>query len=210
MSGFDADFLLGSDVVEISRFLLGKSLFTRLPVIGHGERTATGASLTGGLIVETEAYAGVTDRASHAYGDRRTKRTETMYRRGGVAYVYLCYGIHSLLNVVTNREGVPHAVLIRAIQPTHGIEIMLKRRGLNRIEPRLCNGPGSLTRALGIDVHHDGTDLQGPAIWIEDTPDYSVADSDIVAAPRVGVAYAGPDAELPWRFVLSGNLTRNT
>ena len=114
------------------------------------------------MIIETEAYAGPEDKASHAYGNRRTKRTEVMFHKGGVAYVYLCYGIHSLFNVVTNQEGTPHAVLIRAIQPEIGIETMLKRRGKTKLDNTLTNGPGSLAKALGIGLKHNGVKLISP------------------------------------------------
>ena len=117
MSKLSADFYQRDDVLLISHELLGKVLCTNF----HGK-------LTSGIIVETEAYAGITDKASHAYGGRRTKRTKTMYASGGTAYVYLCYGIHHLFNIVTNKENIPHAVLIRAIQPRVGIDIILQRR----------------------------------------------------------------------------------
>lgn len=176
-------------MVAISRELLGKYLFTRLP----------GQPLTGGRIVETEAYAGPEDRASHAHGNRRTARTEVMFRGGGVVYVYFCYGMHDMLNVVTNAEGVPHAILIRAIEPTHGIETMLRRRGKARLDRSLTSGPARVTRALGIDRRHNGTALDGPPIWIEDRGE-TATDAEIVAGPRVGVAYAGPHAKRLWRF----------
>lgn len=174
------------DVCEVARALLGKALFTR----------NSGGVVTGGLITETEAYAGVVDRASHAYGGRRTARTEVMYRAGGVAYVYLCYGIHCLLNAVTNVQGVPHAVLIRALEPTRGIELMRKRRKNRAIAP----GPGALCEALGIRLRHNGASLQGTALWIEDVGTV-VSPSSVLATPRIGVAYAGEDAKLPYRFV---------
>ena len=136
------------DVVKIARELLGKILVTEF-----GVRTS-------GIIVETEAYAGITDKASHAYGGRRTGRTEVMYSPGGTAYVYLCYGIHHLFNVVTNIEGIPHAVLIRAIEPVEGIETMLERRGKTKLSPSLTAGPGALSQALGISTALTGTSLQ--------------------------------------------------
>src|ERR1700742_4256945 len=128
-----------NDVVQISRELLGKYLFTCI----DGE-------ITGGYIVETEAYHGVIDRASHAFGNRQTPRTSTMFKKGGIIYVYLCYGIHEMLNVVTSPEGVPHAVLIRALNPTDGIDIMLMRRNMNAIKNNITAGPGSVAQALGI------------------------------------------------------------
>ena len=188
MSKLPADFYQREDVLVISRELLGKVLCTNF----YGK-------LTSGIIVETEAYAGVTDKASHAYGGRRTKRTETMYAKGGYAYVYLCYGIHHLFNIVTNKENIPHAVLIRAIQPRDGIEIMLQRRNKKKVNQSLTAGPGSLTRALGITVKNSGTLLMDNLIWLEDQ-NINYTNQDILATPRVGVQYAGKDAQNPWRF----------
>jgi DNA-3-methyladenine glycosylase len=188
MSKLPADFYQREDVLLISRELLGKVLCTNF----HDK-------LTSGIIVETEAYAGVTDKASHAYGGRRTKRTETMYAKGGSAYVYLCYGIHHLFNIVTNKENIPHAVLIRAIQPQDGIEIMLQRRNKKKVDQSLTAGPGSLTRALGITVKDSGTFLMNDLIWLEDQ-NINYSNQDILSSPRVGVQYAGKDAQKPWRF----------
>jgi len=193
MSKLPVDFYQGDDVLLISRELLGKVLCTNF----HGK-------LTSGIIVETEAYAGVTDKASHAYGGRRTKRTETMYAKGGSAYVYLCYGIHQLFNIVTNKENIPHAVLIRAIQPRDGIEIMLQRRNKKKIDHTLTSGPGSLTRALGITVKNSGTFLMDNLIWLEDQ-NINYTNQDILATPRVGVQYAGKDTQNPWRFQIENN-----
>ena len=183
-----ADFYQRDDILAISRELLGKVLCTRFD--GY---------LTSGIIVETEAYAGITDRASHAYGGRRTKRTETMYASGGTAYVYLCYGIHHLFNIVTNKKNIPHAILIRAIEPRDGIKIMLQRRNKNKLDQSLTAGPGSLTRALGITVKDSGTFLMDNLIWMEDQ-NINFTNKDILASPRVGVQYAGKDAQNPWRF----------
>jgi DNA-3-methyladenine glycosylase len=188
MSKLSADFYQRDDVLLISRELLGKVLCTNF----HNK-------LTSGIIVETEAYGGITDKASHAYGGRRTKRTETMYAKGGSAYVYLCYGIHHLFNIVTNKENIPHAVLIRAIQPRDGIEIMLQRRNKKKIDHTLTSGPGSLTRALGITVKNSGTFLMDNLIWLEDQ-NINYTNQDILVTPRVGVQYAGKDAQNPWRF----------
>lgn len=176
-------FYQSRDVVAIAQALLGKQLMTCI----NGQ-------LTGGIIAETEAYAGVIDRASHAYNNRRTERTEVMYAAGGIAYVYLCYGIHHLLNVVTGDEGTPHAVLIRAIKPLVGLDIMLKRR---KREP-LCSGPGTLTLALGIDLKQNGQPLTSSTLWIEE----GIQVAEILAGPRIGIDYAGPDALLPYRFIL--------
>ena len=192
MSKLPADFYQREDVLLISRELLGKVLCTNF----HGK-------LTSGIIVETEAYAGVTDKASHAYGGRRTKRTETMYAKGGSAYVYLCYGIHHLFNIVTNKENIPHAVLIRAIHPQDGIEIMLQRRNKKKVDYTLTGGPGSLSQALGLEVANSGACLMSNIIWLEDKKNYK--NQDILASSRVGVQYAGKDANNPWRFQLKNN-----
>lgn len=186
-------FYLGSDVLEISKSLLGKYLFTCI-----------NGSVTGGRIVETEAYNGAVDRASHAYGNRRTKRTEVMFSRGGVAYVYLCYGIHDMLNIVTSSEGHAQAILIRAIEPTHGIEQMLERRGMNALKTNITAGPGSVARALGIDRSMNGISLLSDSLWLEDRG-VRINAPEIAAVPRIGVAYAGPDALLPYRFYVRGN-----
>jgi len=188
-----APFFLRPDVVKISRQLLGKCLFTRI----------NRATVTGGIVVETEAYAGPHDRASHAYNNRFSRRTEVMYRRGPVAYVYLCYGLHWLFNVITNVEGIPHAVLIRAIQPVKGIKLMLKRRGKKEVDSRLTAGPAVLSQALGICGRHSGLSLLGHEIWLEDGID--VPPAMIGSSARVGVDYAGKDARLPWRFYIRDN-----
>jgi len=188
MSILPISFYQRPDVVTIAKDLLGKHLLTSL----------SGDEVTGGIIIETEAYAGPEDRASHAYGMRRTRRTEVMYENGGVAYVYLCYGIHHLLNVVTNNRDIPHAVLIRALMPTVGIQTMMKRRGK---QEQLTNGPGALCQALGIDLSHNGIPFDSPILRIEDH-NHSVDANQIESGPRIGIDYAGPDALLPWRFCL--------
>lgn len=185
-------FFLSEDVVALARALVGKILTTCLS-----------EGVTTGRIVETEAYAGVTDRASHAYGGRRTSRTDAMYRSGGVSYVYLCYGMHHLTNVVTHREGIPHAVLIRALEPMEGLDIMRARSGGRLTDRLLCSGPGRLSKAMGIRTAHTGMLLDKPAFCILDDgyrPSYP-----IVATPRIGVGYAGEDALLPYRFMLEGH-----
>ena len=193
MSKLSADFYKRDDVLLISHELLGKVLCTNF----HGK-------LTSGIIVETEAYAGITDKASHAYGGKRTKRTETMYASGGTVYVYLCYGIHHLFNIVTNKENIPHAVLIRAIHPRDGIEIMLQRRNKKKIDQSLTGGPGSLTRSLGITVKDSGRSLMDNFIWLEDQ-NIQINNQNILATPRVGIQYAGKDAQNPWRFQIENN-----
>ncbi len=186
-------FYAREDVVAIARELLGKVLVTRFEGV-----------VTSGIIVETEAYAGVKDKASHAYGGRRTDRTEIMYMQGGVAYVYLCYGIHHLFNVVTHSQDVPHAVLIRGLEPLEGVDVMMQRRGKAKLDRTLSAGPGALSGALGIHRQHTGLSLQGPDIFIEDRGIVYV-EADIVAASRIGVDYAKEDALLPYRFYVKGN-----
>ncbi len=182
-----------NDVVALSRDLLGKYLFTSID-----------SEITGGYIVETEAYNGVVDRASHAFGNRKTKRTETMFMAGGIAYVYLCYGIHEMFNIVTSTEGNPQAILIRAINPTDGIGIMLQRRSMPAVKPNITMGPGSVAMALGISRKMNACSLQGDSIWIEDRG-LAFPDESIAAVPRIGVAYAKEDALLPYRFYVKGS-----
>ena len=178
------------DVVQVAKDLLGKYLVTSFD-----------GQLTAGKIVETEAYRAPDDRASHAFGNRRTARTEVMFAEGGRAYVYLCYGIHHLFNVVTGPEGMALAVLVRGLQPIENMELMLIRRNMEKVERRLTAGPGALTEALGIRTMHSGLSLLDPTsnIWIEDR-DEIVLEENIVASPRVGVGYAGECADWPWRF----------
>jgi len=186
-------FYLNPDVNALATQLLGKQLFTMVDGV-----------LTGGTIVETEAYMGVEDKASHAYGGRLTERTKTMYLDGGVSYVYLCYGIHHLFNVVTASLNTPHAVLIRGIEPTVGIETMLERRKMAVFKPNITAGPGALSKALAIDRRLNGKDLTGDEVWIEDAK-ISFSPDQIAAAPRIGVAYAADHALLPWRYYVKGN-----
>jgi DNA-3-methyladenine glycosylase len=196
----EKDFYLREDVVQISKDLLGKYLFTKI-----------NGKITAGIITETEAYAGEIDKASHAYNNRRTSRTEIMFAEGGVSYVYLCYGIHHLFNVVTNFKDQPHAVLIRAIQPVEGLKTILERR---KIEPtkenielvlkkkkKIAGGPGTVSQALGINTSLSGQDLTKNVIWIEDKG-IQIKPKEIIAGPRVGVDYAGEDAKLPYRFIV--------
>lgn len=185
------DFYLQDDVVALARTLIGKVLFTYID-----------GRLTAGIITETEAYAGVVDKASHAYGGRRTNRTETMYAQGGTGYVYLCYGIHHLFNIVTNVEGTPHAVLIRGVKPLKGIDIIRERRKFPKNDKLLSAGPGTVSQALGILTKHDHTDLLGNTIWIEDHG-IVVPNDKVKITPRIGVDYAGEDAKLPYRFFVS-------
>ena len=184
-------FYTRKNVVKIARELLGKVLVT-----DFGVRTS-------GIIVETEAYEGINDMASHAYGGKRTVRTEVMYMHGGTSYVFLCYGIHNLFNVVTNLQNTPHAILIRAIEPLEGIDVMLKRRNKSKLLPSLTAGPGALSQALGIQKIHTGLSLLGGNIFIEDRK--NINNRDIIETTRVGVAYAMHDALLPYRFYIKDN-----
>jgi DNA-3-methyladenine glycosylase len=190
----DNSFYDRPDVVKIARELLGKVLVTEF----GGQRTS-------GRIVETEAYNGVTDRASHAWSGRRTGRTEVMYARGGRAYVYLIYGIHHLFNVVTNKEEIPNAVLVRALEPLEGIPAMLRRTGKTKLNHTLTRGPGNLSRAMGLLTVHTGRSLLGGEdIYIGDDG-FRFKKTEIAAGPRIGVDYAGADAKLPYRFFVKGN-----
>lgn len=181
-------FYQDEDVVGLAKAFLGKVLYTNINDI----RCA-------GIITETEAYAGITDKASHAYGNRFTRRTAPMYKSGGLAYVYLIYGIHSLFNIVTGPEGMPHAVLVRSVAPLEGVDHMKKRRNMQSTRD-LTNGPGKLSTALGIHYSHSGESLEGTKIWIEDRG-IKPTDHQISTGPRIGIDYAEEDASLPYRFV---------
>ncbi|MCC6839129.1 MAG: DNA-3-methyladenine glycosylase [Flavobacteriales bacterium] len=174
-----------ADVTAVARDLLGKVLATHF-----------NGRITAGIITETEAYNGAGDRASHAHGGKVTPRNRIMYGPPGFAYIYLCYGIHHLFNVVTNKPGVAHAVLVRALHPVDGVELMRRRRNSRHLS---TGGPGTLAQALGIRTSHNGCDLLGDLIWIEDRR-IAVPDAAIVTGPRIGVDYAGDDALLPYRF----------
>lgn len=195
MSLLPTHFFTRPDPVQVAKDLLGKHLVTRF----DGQTTA-------GKIVETEAYRAPDDRACHAFGNRRTARTEVMFATGGRAYVYLCYGIHHLFNVVTGPASMAHAVLVRAIEPTDNVEFMLKRRGMDKLHPKLTAGPGALTQALGIHTSQTGLSLLDPTgpIWLEDRGEV-VLEENIIASPRVGVAYAKECAAWPWRFRIKGS-----
>jgi len=189
------DAITQGDVVDHARMLLGAELHT-----GFGE------SFCRARIVETEAYRGSDDRAAHSYGYKRTKRTEVFFGPAGHAYVYLCYGIHRMFNVVVGAIDEPNAVLVRAVEPLEGQELMCSRRGLQTPSTRLSSGPGLLSQALGVSLDYDGCDLLG-----EDSPIRlrgmlgSLSAKQITVGPRVGVAYAGECALRPWRFRVSGN-----
>jgi len=185
-------FYLRDDVVSIARELLGKVLVTQWA----GERTS-------GRIVETEAYAGEGDRASHA-SKGRTGRTEVMFGEGGRAYVYLCYGIHQMFNIVTNVAGIPHAILIRALEPLEGIDLMLDRTGKKRLDHTLTRGPGNVGKALGFHTSQCGSALNSEEMYIADDG-FQLPQASIVAAPRIGVDYAGEHAAWHYRFYVKGN-----
>ncbi len=180
-----------ASVDRIAKNLLGKVLISRI-----------NNRLTSGIIVETEAYS-YKEKGSHAYNNLRTARTETMFGEGGVAYVYLCYGIHNLFNIVTNKRDKAEAVLIRALEPIDGINEMM-RRSLGKTDHRITSGPGKLTKALGIDRTVNGKLLTGSDVWVEDRG-IVIARNNIVVTKRIGIDYAGEDALLPWRFYLKDN-----
>ena len=191
----DKAFFLRSDVVQIAKELLGKVIVTKID-----------GQITSGIITETEAYAGPIDKASHAYGNKKTKRTQTMFKEGGIAYIYLIYGIHHLFNFVSNVEGIPHAILLRGIVPLKGLDIMQKRRNTNK-QNGFTLGPGTASQALGITTDLDGEDLQVDKIWVEDAG-IKIALSTIISKPRVGVDYAGEHAKWLWNFELDMDLLK--
>jgi DNA-3-methyladenine glycosylase len=188
MKKLPLSFYQREDVVLIAKELLGKIIVTRFDGI-----------VTSGRIIETEAYNGIVDKASHAYGGRRTARTEIMYQQGGTAYVYLCYGIHHLFNVVTNSKDIPHAVLIRGIEPLVGIEAMMYRLNKTKNDKTIGRGPGNASKALGISTRHTGYSLLSKDLFIEDDG-YQINPADILIGPRIGVDYAQEDAMLPYKF----------
>lgn len=180
-------------MLQIAAGLMGKILVTNWEGI-----------ITSGRIVECEAYNGIIDKASHAAGGRRTARNEVMYAEGGIAYVYLCYGIHHLFNVVTNEKDIPHAILIRAVEPITGIEEMLKRTGKPKADHTLTRGPGNVSKALGIRTTHSRYPLLSKELYIADDG-FRFGKNQIATSARIGVDYAGTDALLPYRFYIKGN-----
>lgn len=193
MKKISTNFYQRTNVLIIAKELLGKILVSRFEGIE-----------TSGRIVEVEAYHGVTDKASHAYGGRRTSRNEVMYAAGGISYVYLCYGIHHLFNVVTHTKETPHAILIRALEPLKGIDEMLRRTGKKKPDHTLTRGPGNLSKALGMSTGHSGLSLSSRELYITDDG-FSYPKKEIIASARIGVDYAGNDALLPYRFFVKGN-----
>jgi DNA-3-methyladenine glycosylase len=192
MQKLPLSFYLRNDVVKISKELLGKVLVTNL----DGEYTS-------GRIVETEAYAGEIDRASHA-SKGRTPRTEVMFGEGGKAYVYLCYGIHQMFNIVTSSEGTPHAILIRAVEPLEGVDIMLQRTGKKKLDHTLTRGPGNVGKAFGFHTSQCGLSLVSDELFVADDG-FNVTKAMIGTSPRIGVDYAGEHAEWHYRFFIKGN-----
>lgn len=194
MKKLQLEFYRRENVLEVAEDLMGKLLITHK----DGIRTS-------GRIVECEAYAGAPDKASHAFGGRRTNRNDVMYADGGLAYVYLCYGIHHLFNVVTHFKETPHAVLIRSLEPITGITDMLLRTGKAKPDNTLTRGPGNVSKALGIHTTDSGTALTGKTIFLADDG-FRFDRREIFKSPRIGVDYAGADALLPYRFYIKGNL----
>jgi DNA-3-methyladenine glycosylase len=192
MKKLGVQFYLQNDVVQIAKDLVGKVLVTEW----NGEKTS-------GRIVETEAYHGEVDKASHAFRGK-TRRTEVMFGAGGKAYVYLCYGIHQMFNIVTNVEGRPHAILIRAVEPIEGIDIMMARTGKKVLDNTLTRGPGNVGKAFGFHTSQCGFSLVSDELYILDDG-FSVSEKNLGISPRIGVAYAGEDAHLPYRFYIKGN-----
>lgn len=193
MKKLSIDFYDRTNVLQIARELLGKIIITKFDGI-----------TTSGRIVETEAYTATNDRASHSFGGRRTARNEAMYAGGGTSYVYICYGMHHLFNVVTNKKNIPDAVLIRAVEPIKGIDMMLLRTHKKQLDNTLTKGPGNVSKALGIDKQHSGKSLQEKNIFIADDG-FTVTQDITGTSKRIGVDGAGEDAKLPYRFYIKGN-----
>ncbi len=194
MKKLPVSFYNRKNVLQIAKELLGKILVTDF----DGIKTI-------GRIVETEAYIAHIDKASHAYAGKRTQRNEHMYAEPGTAYVYICYGMHQMFNVVTNEKNVPDAVLIRALEPLDGFEDMLKRTGKLTVDFSITKGPGNVGKAMGISKIHSGSKLTGKNIYIAEDDCSSVSEINIGKSSRIGVTSAGRDALLPYRFYLKGN-----
>jgi DNA-3-methyladenine glycosylase len=189
----DKAFYNRKNVVQVARDLLGKILITQL----DGYRSS-------GRIVETEAYAGVEDRASHAFGSKRTARSEHLYGDPGTIYIYICYGMHHLFNVITNKKNIPHGVLIRALEPMEGVEHMLKRTGRLTSDFTITKGPGNLSRAMGMTKLQSGGNVFSEEIFIADDG-LRYKKNEIIVTKRIGVEGAREDADLPYRFIVKGN-----
>jgi len=193
MKKIPLSFYTRKDVVLIAKELIGKIIVTNFEGI-----------ITSGRIVETEAYVGITDKASHSYNKKRTARNEHMYAPAATAYVYICYGLHQMLNIVTNAKDVPDAILIRAIEPLLGIESMLKRTGKKILDKTLTRGPGNVGKALGIFKYHSGLNFLDEEIYLLNDG-FKITKDNIGISKRIGVESAGADALLPYRFYLQGN-----
>lgn len=187
------EFYTRRNALLIARQLLGCTLVV----------PAEDGARVSGMIVETEAYMGPEDKAAHSYGNRRTPRTETMFAPGGRAYVYFIYGMYYQFNVVTNSEDVPHAILLRALEPLEGIKLMRERRPVKR-ERDLTSGPGKLCQALGLDRSFNNEDLLGSRVWIE-AADRKIAPRRMMSGVRIGIDYAAEYREKPWRFWIKDN-----
>jgi DNA-3-methyladenine glycosylase len=194
MNKLPLQFYEQTDVVRVARQLIGKIVVTNIK--GY---------ITSGRIVETEAYVAFTDKASHSFNGRRTARNEHMYADAGTAYIYICYGMHQMLNVVTNKKDIPDAVLIRALEPLKGIEIMLKRTGKPVLDYTLTRGPGNVGKALGIFKEDSGIHLRNNQIYIVEDKNFEIQPHQIGVSKRIGVESAGADGLLPYRFFLKGN-----
>lgn len=186
-------FFTRPDVAIIAKELLGKCLATNFD-----------GNLTVLRIVESEAYYGIVDKASHAYNNRKTNRTKIMYEKGGVAYVYICYGIHAMFNIVTNIEDTPHAILIRAGEPLIGLAKMMERTCKKENDFSISRGPGNVCKALGIHTGHTGLSLINNEIYLYDDQ-IKFRENEIGISPRIGVEYSGDAALLPYRFYIKGN-----
>ena len=193
-SKLPASYYQHNDVVFLAKDLIGKTIVSMVD-----------DQLTSGIITETEAYRGVGDKACHAHLGRFTDRTKIMYETGGVAYVYLCYGIHNLFNIITNTNEQADAILIRAVEPVDGINVMLERRGKEKLDKTLTSGPGNFSKAFGLDRSHYGEDLAGDVIWIENDDKFRFRESEITISKRIGIDYAEEDKDLPWRFYLNSS-----
>ena len=188
LSKIPLSFFQTKNVQDIAQNLLGKIIYTNI----NGQ-------ITSAMITETEAYQGPEDRASHAYNNKRTARTEAMYKLGGCCYIYLCYGIHYLFNIVTNVHNIPHTVLIRSGEIHTGIEHVQERRGIHIQASKLLQGPGNFAKGLGIDMTLNGVALNTNHIWIINN---EIQNPTIIKTQRVGIDYAQADALLPWRYIL--------
>ncbi len=193
MKRLSRSFYKRTDVVTIAKELLGKIVVTHID-----------GTCTSGRIVETEAYVAFTDKASHSFNGRRTAKNEHMYGTGGTSYIYICYGIHQMLNIVTNEKNIPDAVLIRALEPMEGIPVMLERTGKQQLDNTLTKGPGNVGKALGLFKHHSGISLMDDTIGLYQDQ-FELKDELIGFSKRIGVDYAGEDALLPYRFFIKGN-----